>query len=217
VRRARRHELEPHRPTRFLGLVTILVVAGIISGYDFEGHRRMREDPVIGVDYLPIVTFVAERRAPGEKVIVALPPPAYLAFGTSDDLIFLPGPLDRNRAQRYTRLAADGRLIDFWTGVDSIVSTAGLCQSLLNEPGIWVLVDQPRLIGDWALLGSMSTVIEGLTYVRHHVEGGAQARRVKPLPSRDPVAEQICYSALTGQIVEPGITEVPETTTTPEP
>ena len=205
------------RPERTLGVVVTLIIAAVFLSYDVAGITRLQRNPVTGVDYLPVVEFVAYRKLEGEKVLVALPPPAYLALGSTEDLVFLSSPLARKRAQRYTRLTDNGQYVDYWTGVDSIVDTAGLCQALLTEPDLWLIVDDSRLVADWAFAGSMATVIEGMTYVRYTAEGGAMVRRLMPLPSRDPRAESICASALTGQFVEPELTEEPEETPTPEP
>ena len=55
-----------------------------------------------------------------------------------------------------------------------------------------MLVDGARLDADWAYQGDMATVITGLTYIRYWQPGGAMVRRLAPIPSRDPVAEQLC-------------------------
>jgi hypothetical protein len=197
-----------------------LVIASIFISYDVAGIADLQQDPVTGVDYIPVVNFVEARKQPGEKVLVALPPPAYLAFRSTDDLIFLSSPISRKRAQRYTRLTEDGGYVDYWTGVDSVVDTASLCQTLYNEPGLWLIVDESRLNADWAFQGSMATVIRGLTYVRYEAEGGAMVRRLSPLPSRDPAAEQLCAEAQTGKITDSNeIVDFsqPELTPTPAP
>jgi hypothetical protein len=196
----------PHQPRRTLAILVALIVGSIFVSYDVSGIADMQKDPITGVDYLPVVAFVQERRLPGEKVLVALPPPAYLAFGSASDLIFLSSPIDRKRAQRYTRLTEDGGYVDYWTGVDSVVDTASLCQTLLNEPGLWLIVDESRLNADWAYKGAMATVIRGMTYVRYEAEGGAMVRRLSPPPSRTVEAEQICAAAQTGKINDADIT-----------
>jgi hypothetical protein len=160
---------------------------------------------------------VAERRQPGEKVLVALPPPAFLAFNSTEDLIFLSSPISRKRAQRYTRLTEDGGYVDYWAGVDSVVDTASLCQTLLNEPGLWLIVDESRLDADWAFRGSMATVIRGLTYIRFDADGGAMVRRLAPAPSRTARAEQLCAAAQTGQLSDNEDSEEPEELPTEEP
>ncbi len=206
------------RTDRTLAIIAAIIIGVAFITYDVAGIADLNRNPVTGVDYLPIVEFVAERKEPGEKVLVALPPPAYLALGSTDDLIFLSSPLTRKRAQRYTRLTEDGRYVDYWTGVDSVVDTAGLCQTLLNEPGIWLIVDEARLDADWAFQGSMATVIRGMTYVRYDTEGGAMVRRLSPPASRSARAEELCAQAQTGKILgsEP-IEDVVEEPQTAEP
>jgi hypothetical protein len=219
-REPRRLVASPHRSGRTLAILAALVIASIFISYDVAGIADLQKDPVTGVDYVPVVNYVQARRQPGEKVLVALPPPAYLAFKSTDDLIFLSSPISRKRAQRYTRLTEDGGYVDYWTGVDSVVDTASLCQTLYNEPGLWLIVDEARLNADWAFQGSMATVIRGLTYVRYEAEGGAMVRRLAPLPSRDPVAEQHCAEAQTGKVTDSDeIVDFsqPEPTPTPEP
>lgn len=201
VRPPRRLVSSHPRADKTLAIVVAVVIAVAFVIYDIGGIADLNRNPVTGVDYLPIVEFVAERKEPGDKVLVALPPPAYLALGSTEDLIFLSSPLTRKRAQRYTRLTEDGRYVDYWTGVDSVVDTAGLCQTLLSEPGLWLIVDEARLNADWAFRGSMATVIQGMTYVRYDAEGGAQVRRLSPPASRLPRAEELCAQAQTGQVV----------------
>ena len=198
-----------------------VVLASVVFLHDVNGLFQLREHPVTGTDYLPAAEFIADRHTPGEKILTALPPPAYLAMDSTDDLIFLSSSQDRKRAQRYTRLTADGTYVDYWTGVDSVVDVRTLCSTILNEPDLWLLVDRSRLRADWAFAGPMATVIEGLTYVRYEAEGGAMVRRLAPIPARDPAAELICDTVLSSPFgttpfeltPEPEITPVP----TPEP
>jgi hypothetical protein len=110
----------------------------------------------------------------------------------------LPSPIDRARAQRYTRILDDGRYVDYWTGSDSVVDVAGLCNMLLTTPDMWLVLDDARLKADWAYEGPMAEVIRGMTYIQFSGDAGAQVRRVKPLPGRDPAAEQICDAAMAG-------------------
>jgi hypothetical protein len=207
----------PSRSGRTLAILVALIVGSIFAGYDVAGIKDMHDNPITGVDYVPVVDFVAERRLPGEKVLVALPPPAVLAFGSTDDLIFLSSPITRKRAQRYTRLTEDGGYVDYWAGVDSVVDTASLCQTLLNEPGLWLIVDESRLNADWAFSGSMATVIRGLTYVRYEADGGAMVRRLAPAPSRTARAEELCAAAQTGKVTDSDFEESVEAEETPTP
>lgn len=188
------------RPERMLAVLAAVIIGSIFAGYDVAGIRNMHQEPVTGVDYLPVVEYVEARREPGQTILVALPPPAFLAFQSTEDLIFLSSPLTRKRAQRYTRLTEEGNYVDYWTGVDSIVDTAGLCRLISSDPNLLLIVDEARLDADWAYKGSMASVIRGMTYVRFEAEGGAMVRGVSPLPSRTVRAEQLCAQALTGQI-----------------
>jgi len=200
----------PRIRRRVLAVVAVLLIGAVLI-YDMSGLNALRTDPVTGVDYLPIAEYVAARHAPGEAILTALPAPAFLAVDSADDLIFLSSPIDRKRAQRYTRLTVDGRYLDYWTGSDSVVDVAGLCNTLLTAPNVWVVIDETRLVADWAYLGPMSDVITGLTYVQHHDMSGSQVRRLAPLPARDPFAESICAAAMTGQPLptRPIVTPVP--------
>gem|GEM_PF-1958593 len=181
----------------FVG-ISILLIAAIVY-YDLGGLNRLRTRPVTGVDYVPAAQYVAARHLPGEAILTALPAPVYLTVGSTEDIIFLSSPLSRKRAQRYTRLTIDGRYLDYWTGVDSVVDVPGLCNTLLTSPNLWVVVDESRLKADWAFLGPMADVITGLTYIQHSVDGGAQVRRLAPKPARDSFAEEICSAAAAGE------------------
>jgi hypothetical protein len=125
-------------------------------------------------------------------VIVALSPAPYLALGSADDLIFMPGPLEALRTQRYTRITAEGERIDYWAGAPTIVSTNELCTQLLNHPDTWLIVDQQRLSAIWAYKGELNAVIRGLAYEAYHGPGDVIVLRVKPLPSRSANAERLC-------------------------
>lgn len=215
VRPARKLVGMASRPERLLAILAALILGISVTAYDVAGIRNMQVDPVTGVDYLPVVQYVAERKEPGQKVLVALPPPAYLALGSTEDMIFLSSPLERKRAQRYTRLTEDGTYVDYWTGVESIVDTAGLCRLLQSDPDLIILVDQPRLVADWAFKGTMATVLNGMTYVRYTADGGAMVLGVAPSASHTPRAEELCAQALTGNIDE-NLTEDGSSTDTDE-
>ena len=189
--------VKPAARRRILSTISVALIAAVLL-YELGGLNDLRVNTVTGVDYVPAADYIAARHKPGEAILSALPAPAYLAVGSTDDLIFLSSPLNRKRAERYTRLTVDGRYIDYWTGADSVVDVAGLCNTLLTAPKIWVLVDESRLKADWAFLGPMASVINGLTYLQFEAEGGAQVRRLAPLPARDPDAEAICTAAMVG-------------------
>ena len=198
-------------------LALAIVLAGVVFLHDVNGLYHLRENPVTGTDYLPAAEFIAARHDPGQKILTALPPPTYLSLDSTEDLIFLSSPLDRKRAQRYTRFTTDGTYVDYWTGVDSVVDVRTLCSTLLNEPDLWLLVDRSRLRADWAFAGPMTQVIEGMTYLRYEAEGGAMVRRLAPIPGRDPAAELICDTVLSSPYGTVPLEPEPEAELTPTP
>jgi hypothetical protein len=172
-----------------IALLAILLI-DIGSGlHHLSAHTT--EEP----NYVEASLFVAARHQAGEPVIVGLPPAPYLALGGADDLIFLPGYYDGLRTERYTRDVGDHEYIDYWAGAPAIVSVDQLCQTLIDNPDAWLIVDYQRLNGSWAYAGDMAYVIRGLTYLRHIGPGGVEVRRVAPLPSRDAGAERTCRKA----------------------
>lgn len=189
--------IKPPARRWILGSISALLIAAVL-GYEMQGLNKLRAEPIIGADYVQISEYVAARHKPGEAILTALPAPVFLAMGSRDDIIFLPSPLDRERAQRYTRILDDGRYVDYWTGSDSVVNVAGLCNTLLTTPDVWIVLDDARLKADWAYQGPMAEVIYGMTYVQFSGDAGAQVRRVTPLPGRHAAAEQICDAARAG-------------------
>jgi hypothetical protein len=181
-------------------LLSLVAVSGLmlVLLLELSGLNRMRANPRSGQDYFPAVEYVAARRLPGEPVLVAWPPPAYLALGSREDLIFVSGTLDRARARIYAQRAQNGEYLDYWIGVPSIVTTGQLCQKLLISPNLWLIVDRARLRADWAYEGEMADVMLGMTYNvdPDWVPGNAMVRRPAFAPDRDPQAEQLCIRAM---------------------
>ena len=212
-RGARRSPLQ----ARILSVAAALLLT-LVLVHEVSGLNNLRTRPVIGSDYLLVSQFVAARHKPGEPVFVALPPPAYLALGSRDDLIFISSPLDRKRAQRYTRLTASGEYVDYWLGVRSIVSTGQLCYAMLTSPALWLIVDGSRLQADWAYQGEMAQVITGLTYIRYWTPSGAMVLRLAPIPARDPKAEDLCDDAMAreGLVLPPPAPKWPPPTASDE-
>ncbi len=160
-----------------------------------HGSMRLRDrlaQPVVGPGHVAALTEVAARRQPGDRVIVSLPPVAYLALGGREDLVFLAGHEESARTRRYTRLAPDGRFLDYWTGTDSIVTTAGLCAELTSSPGSWIVVDEHRLKQTWAYAGPMATVIRGATTEKFRDGSGALVLRSRPSASWSDGARRVC-------------------------
>ncbi|MFL5758849.1 MAG: glycosyltransferase family 39 protein [Thermomicrobiales bacterium] len=165
----------------------VLMVIHLGSGIHF-----LSQNTILDPDYVSASEYVTLRHKSGEKIIVGLSPAPYLALGSADDLIFMPGPLLSLRTQRYTRINEKGERIDYWAGAPTIVSTSELCHQLLDHPDTWIIIDQQRLSAVWAYRGEMSGVIRGLTYEAYHGPGDVLVMRVKPLPSRSTTAERLC-------------------------
>jgi hypothetical protein len=178
--------------------LTAVVIFALVIGGELSGLNLMRNHPSSGQDYFPAVEFVAAHHTPGEPIIVAYPPPAYIALGSKDDLIFVSGTLDRERAQVYARRLNNGEYADYWIGAPSIVTTGQLCQALLSSPSAWLIVDRARLRADWAYKGDMATVMLGLTRDAEPdwPAGRALVRRLAPISKRDQDAVDICSEAM---------------------
>jgi hypothetical protein len=148
-----------------------------------DGLAVRYRDPFVDTDQVAALRYVAEHRLPGELVIASLPPAPYLALGGDDELVFLAGSELTRRVERYTRLTADGRTVDYWIGVDAITSTAQLCQLLLSRPDAWLILDEDRLREDWAYGGEMEEVILRMTELVAVAPGGVLIyRRFVPPP-----------------------------------
>lgn len=171
-----------------LALMVLVIINGVI------GLRDRFNDAVVGPDYSAAFAFVKQRRAPGEPVLVSLPPIAYLELGTTDGLYFLAGPAHGIRTERYTRQQPDGKRVDIWLGVDAVASTKALCALLLHNPRTWIVIDEARIWGPWAYRGQMAEVLLGMTHGVYRAPGGALVRRVAPPALRVPQAEAICSS-----------------------
>jgi hypothetical protein len=150
-------------------LAVVLVIYVLGGGLNWRFFR-----PIIDSDHIGGVEYVAANREPGDLVIAALPAPAYLEFGGGDDLMFMAGAEGTNRINRYTRLDADGRTIDYWAGVDSIVSTPQLCSVLTANPNAWIIVDEDRLTEIWAFSGPMRETVLRMTDLVAELDGGVQ-------------------------------------------
>lgn len=180
-------------------LLAILVVAPLLF-YQVRGLQAMRERPRMGSDYIPAIEYVAAHHRPGEPVIVAWPPVAYLGLGAEaeEDIIFVPGPPDRERAQNFARVNGEGEYVDFWTGSNTIVSSGQLCQVMLTHQDFWLIIDRSRLMADWAYGGEMSDIILGMTiHDRTEWRGGqAMVRRLAPEEDRQAAAVSLCQQAM---------------------
>lgn len=165
------------------------VIGGAVLGIG-AGLLWRLDNPVHQPDYNAAMAYVAEHHRPGEPVIVTLPPVGYLSVdeASRDDVYFLAGSEGWTRADRYTRWSADGRLIDYWVGAESIVSTRSLDALLEEHPSAWVIADDGRLDSDWISGGLIERVIRDEMYPVYRSEGGAVVYHTKPPELREPSA-----------------------------
>jgi len=164
-------------------------------------------NPVVQPDYNAAMAYVAEHHQPGEPVIVTLPPVGYLTMDepTRGDVVFLAGSEGFTRAERYTRIANDGRLIDYWIGADSIVATASLHQILESHPNAWVIADEGRLGGDWINEASIKDVLLDTTFPAYLSDGGAVVFRTLPAQETSTAAGEAGDLAPVDDQPSPGI------------
>jgi hypothetical protein len=157
-------------PQSVAGAVAVVLAIFVLGG----GLNWRFFRPIIDSDHIGGVEYVAAMREPDDLVIAALPAPAYLEFGGGENLMFMAGAEGTNRINRYTRLDADGRTIDYWAGVDSIVSTPQLCTVLTANPEAWIIVDEDRLTEIWAFSGPMRETVLRMTDLVAELDGGVQ-------------------------------------------
>jgi hypothetical protein len=158
-----------------------VAVVGVIAAIG-SGLIWRLDNTVVQPDYNDAMAYVAAEHQAGEPVIVTLPPVGYLSIDESsrDDLYFLAGSQGWTRAERYTRWDDEGRLIDYWIGADSIVSTTRLDAILEEHPDAWVIADEGRLEDDWTSKSAIENVIRAEMYPVYQSEGGAVVYRTKP-------------------------------------
>lgn len=157
---------------------TIAVIVVVIG----SGLFWRLNNPVVQPDYHAAMAYVEEHHQPGEPVIVTLPPVGYLTMDepTRGDVIFLAGSQGWTRADRYTRLTDDGRLIDYWIGADSIVTTESLRQLLVDNLGAWIIADEGRLEDDWTNEATIKGLLRDATFPAYLSDGGAVVFRTLP-------------------------------------
>jgi hypothetical protein len=149
--------------------------------------------PIVQPDYDAAMAYVAEHHEAGQPIAVTLPPVAWLTLDPADrdDLHFLAGSEGWTRAERYTRLTEDGELIDYWVGVDSIVSTPALAALLDGGQDVWVVADAGRLRDDWTDASAIRELIRDRMYPVHVADGGAVVYRSKPPEMRSADADDV--------------------------
>jgi hypothetical protein len=171
-------------------IVASLVILLVITMSSASRTSWLLGNPVVNPDYNAAMAHVASEHEPGRPVIVALPPVAYLALGEEgvNDIYFLAGHEGSARARDYSRVTTDGRRIDYWVGVETIVSANTLRDLLLRHPDALVVIDRHRLSADWAYQGDIELVIRAMTVPVYHGPGGVVVMGIEP-PRIGPVLQ----------------------------
>lgn len=151
-------------------------------------------------DYFAAMDYVADHHDPGQPIIVALPPVAYLSLDSEDrrDIYFLGGSEDSSRAQRYTQLE-NGRPVDFWLGAPAITTIMDLCDLLTTSPQrSYIVVDEERLSGEWAYGGRVELLINGASEHVSEGDNGVIVSLSLPYGEWNVRAQAACVSQSTG-------------------
>jgi hypothetical protein len=171
-------------------IVASLAILLVMTMSSASRTAWLLENPVVNPDYNAAMAHAALEHEPGRPVIVALPPVAYLTLGEEsvNDIYFLAGHEGSARARDYSRVTVDGRRIDYWVGVDTIVSADTLRDLLLRHPDALVVIDWHRLSAEWAYGGDIERVIRAMTVPVYHGPGGVVVMGIEP-PEIGPVLQ----------------------------
>jgi hypothetical protein len=170
----------PHALLRATSRVVGLLLGSIMVGGLMTSLVYRWQTPVVNSVYEDVFTVLRERQTPGELILVAMPPVAWLSLpGQRGEIRFLAGSAGRERSDRYT--FPDGNVRrDFWLGVESVTSVRQLCEHLSANPGSWVAIDQGRLVSRSVYGGDMNTVLRNATAIHRLGRGGVRLSRVRP-------------------------------------
>ncbi|MCO5216712.1 MAG: hypothetical protein M9950_11255 [Thermomicrobiales bacterium] len=160
-----------------------------------SGASARMGDPGGSPDYWNATAWAAENRSEGQVVIHTLPTSAYFWFSEDEleQVIFLAGPAEGQRAQRYIKPNRDGDPGDYWLGLPSIGSTSQLCTTLTDYAGnALIVVDVGRLSAPWALKGDMETAIRGSTTTVWQGTNGVIVLSVAPMTNWTDAAREVC-------------------------
>jgi hypothetical protein len=176
------------RPARAaVGALTLVAVVAPAGGL-----RYLADHPVVEADYAAAMRYVADHRAPGQPVITAFPPVAYLALGGREDLLYLVRLGDGPLVQRYTVRTAVGTEVDRWVGSPAVTSVAELCRLLEQQPDAWVVADEGRLDVAWGYRGAAAAVLRGATVRVLDADGRAFVARPALPADWSPAAREAC-------------------------
>lgn len=149
-----------------------------------------------GPSHVPALRYVAANHRAGEPIVVALPPVASLVLGDRAELRFLAGEAGSTRSERYTRRLADGRLIDYWIGMEALGSAADLCGLLAARPGAWLVADELRLTDGGWYGATISGIVAGATEEVFRSGDGAVVRRAVPVERWGDAARAGCGGSM---------------------
>jgi hypothetical protein len=125
-----------------------------------------------GPNHASAYEYVAVHRQPGELIISSGPPEAYLVLGSAPELRYLAGEEDSSRMVRTLREDDQGRIVDYWAGMEAIQTVEDLCAVLADDKRAWAVVDSGMTREAWRKverrgkmksLGPMREVLEGAT------------------------------------------------------
>jgi hypothetical protein len=135
--------------------------------------------PVVHPDYHAAMAWVATHQQPGEPIVVARPPAAWLTLEPArrGDLVYLAGGEDQPWERRYTRYGPAGDLVDYWVGIDAIVSADELRRFLEANPDAWIVLDEGHLVAEWAYGGEIERVLRDTTSIVQRTPGGGLVLR----------------------------------------
>lgn len=160
-------------PRVMAGGLLALLLLGQGEGLTYTWRQEPRS-----VDYRPLHVHLSRYHVPGEPIIT--PMPALTAWFLPDrrsDIVFLAGAEDSARPQRYTHPGPDGSPVDFWLGVESLVSTDSWCDFVEANPRAWVFWDLHRTRVSNVFRGRMGRLLKRLD-VRAKGPDGSRLGRV---------------------------------------
>jgi hypothetical protein len=154
--------------TALFGLLTLaIVVDQAIAIRSFPERVEL-----YGPNHASAYEYVAVHRQPGELIISSGPPEAYLVLGSAPELRYLAGEEDSSRMVRTLREDDQGRIVDYWAGMEAIQTVEDLCAVLADDKRAWAVVDSGMTREAWRKverrgkmksLGPMREVLEGAT------------------------------------------------------
>lgn len=177
------------------GIAVVLLLAPLLVNSLMGSNWRLSNSGS-APDYFAAMDYVADHHEPGQPIIVALPPVAYLSLDTEDrrDIYFLGGSEDSSRAQRYTRLV-NGETVDFWIGAPALTTMMDLCSLLTTSPErSYIVVDEERLEGDWAYGGRVELLINGASDHVSEGDNGVIVALSRPYGAWDVRAQAACIA-----------------------